>query len=174
MITSLILKIKNLPKWLKATLEIYPFLYYQFWIFSGSIILSIMHFFSFRNDIVYFVIMLLIPIAIFFIESILSLKLIKSGNPKTIEVYQAQNFPIIIALVLMIINSVMIVFSHNVFGEDAYDELFFIILSGVTIFFIFLEARLLRGRARPYLLILNYLVVQGICIFIYILSITAK
>jgi len=162
----------RLPKWLTKMKVKYPILYFDFWLFIGLIVFSILHFFSFRNDIVYGSIMIVFPFISMVFGSIYNFKLPKIKPKLNPDIFLLQGFPVLISQIIMPLNILMMIYSKGVFNQSAYDEFYFLILIFFieTIFFVLL--RFLSGKLKPYFAILLYILTEIFAIIMYILALT--
>jgi len=172
MFTNLFLKIKNLPHWLRDLKSTYPFYLHQIKITSLFVLLSVMHFFSFRNDYVYLFMMLIAPLFLGIYQSFLNFSMMVPKVNASKIALGMQGFPIWSYLVLMVLNVPMIIFSHNVFGVDTYDEYFFLLIAAFLMILLHILSKVIRPKRRGLWLVLLYTIAFSIATFMYIYAVT--
>lgn len=172
MFTRFFLALKNLPSWLRDVKNHDLLLFYGFWALVISFLISILHFFSFRNDIVYLILMVVFPLIVVLIQTGKNIHSRNKDSEESPYQFTAQNLPVLFILVMMLTNFPMIVFSHNGFGSAIYDEYFVLfIFTFVLLMFYFILTRL-RGKIRLGILSIVYLIGLFFIGITYILAIT--
>jgi len=170
--TRIFLAIKNFPEWLNDVKKHDTLLFYGIWLLIAMVLLSIMHFFSFRNDTVYLILMVAIPL----IEVLLQTRrtILSRTKDALFSHYQiqAENFPVLFMILMMIINFPMIIYSHNGFGSEIYDEYFVAMIFTIILILLFILLTKLKGKVRIGVLSLSYLLGLLFLGITYVLAIT--
>lgn len=172
MFTKLFLAIKHFPQWMRDVLIEDKILYYGVWSLIGTVVLSIMHFFSFRNDTIYLILMFAIP----FVELFAQIgRIIQFKVKKTIQSrfqQTSENFPILFIIVMMAVNFPMIIYTHHGFGSEIYDEYFVMMIFEIVLILLYIILSKLKGKIRLGILMLSYLLGLSFLAITYILAIT--
>jgi hypothetical protein len=130
MITKLILGIIHFPEWLKTMKTKNKYLFYGTWVMMMEILALVFNFFTFRNDGVYFVLMLLIPIC-WTLSHIVYLAFIQRNQSFTSIVDAAKTFalPMTSSVWTDLLGSMAILFMVRGFSGSENDYLFVLVLA---------------------------------------------
>jgi len=130
MITKLILGIIHFPEWLKTMNSKNRYLFYGTWVIILEIIALVFNFFTFRNDVVYFVFMLMIPI-VWTLGHIVYLALIqrKKSYSSIVEAPKTLALPMTSSVWTDVLGTVAILFMVGGFNGSENDYLFVLIMA---------------------------------------------